>query len=134
MANLYMLIDAFKEDPEFAVFAGTELYLPDAVMGGAHGAVAGGANVFPKLFVELFHASLVHDHEKITSLRNQIIWLCNTLYVVSPSAARITISFKSALSIMGICSDEMALPLRKLEGADREKIAAYLKEMRIKFG
>jgi 4-hydroxy-tetrahydrodipicolinate synthase len=134
MANLYMLIDAFKEYPEFAVFAGTELYLPDAVMGGAHGAVAGGANVFPKLFVELYHASLVHDHEKITSLRNQIIWLCNTLYVVSPSAARITISFKTALSIMGICSDEMALPLRKLEGADREKIAAYLKEMRIKFG
>jgi 4-hydroxy-tetrahydrodipicolinate synthase len=134
MANLYMLIDAFKEDPEFAVFAGTELYLPDAVMGGAHGAVAGGANVFPKLFVELFHASLVHDHDKITSLRNQIIWLCNTLYVVSPSAARITISFKTALSIMGICSDEMALPLRKLEGADREKIAAYLLEMKIKFG
>jgi 4-hydroxy-tetrahydrodipicolinate synthase len=134
MANLYMLIDAFKEYPEFAVFAGTELYLPDAVMGGAHGAVAGGANVFPKLFVELYHASLVHDHEKITSLRNQIIWLCNTLYVVSPSAARITISFKTALSIMGICSDEMALPLRKLEGADREKIAAYLQEMRIKFG
>ena len=134
MANLYMLIDAFKEDPEFAVFAGTELYLPDAVMGGAHGAVAGGANVFPKLFVELYHASLVHDHEKITSLRNQIIWLCNTLYVVSPSAARITISFKTALSIMGICSDEMALPLRKLEGADREKIAAYLQEMKIKFG
>jgi 4-hydroxy-tetrahydrodipicolinate synthase len=134
MANLYMLIDAFKEYPEFAVFAGTELYLPDAVMGGAHGAVAGGANVFPKLFVELYHASLVHDHEKITSLRNQIIWLCNTLYVVSPSAARITISFKTALSIMGICSDEMALPLRKLEGTDREKIEAYLKEMRIKFG
>jgi 4-hydroxy-tetrahydrodipicolinate synthase len=134
MANLYMLIDAFKEYPEFAVFAGTELYLPDAVMGGAHGAVAGGANVFPKLFVELYHASLVHDHEKITSLRNQIIWLCNTLYVVSPSAARITISFKTALSIMGICSDEMALPLRKLEGTDREKIEAYLKEMKIKFG
>lgn len=133
MANLYMLIDAFKEDQNFAVFAGTELYLPDAVMGGAHGAVAGGANVFPKLFVDLYNAALKKDHEKITYLRDQIIWLCNTMYVVSPSAARITISFKTALSILGICSDEMALPLRKLEGADREKIAAYLKEMKIKF-
>ncbi len=47
-----------------------------------------------------------------------------------PVTARITISFKTALSIMGICSDEMALPLRKLEGVDREKIAAYLKEMK----
>ena len=133
MANLYMMIDAFKEDQDFAVFAGTELYLPDAVMGGAHGAVAGGANVFPKLFVDLYNAALVRDHETITRLRDQIIWLCNTMYVVSPSAARITISFKTALSLLGICSDEMALPLRKLEGADREKIAVYLEEMKLKF-
>ena len=133
MANLYMMIDAFKEDQNFAVFAGTELYLPDAVMGGAHGAVAGGANVFPELFVDLYNAAMVRDHEKITRLRDQIIWLCNTMYVVSPSAARITISFKTALSLLGICSDEMALPLRKLEGADREKIAVYLEEMKVKF-
>ncbi len=96
MANLYMMIDAFKEDQNFAVFAGTELYLPDAVMGGAHGAVAGGANVFPELFVDLYNAALVRDHEKISRLRDQIIWLCNTMYIVSPSAARITISFKTA--------------------------------------
>lgn len=133
MANLYMLIDAFKDDPNFGVFAGTELYLPDAVMGGAHGAVAGGANVFPKLFVDLYNAALAKDYETITYLKNQIIWLCNTMYVVSPSAARITISFKTALSIMGICSDEMALPLRKLEGADREQISVYLNEMKAKF-
>jgi len=133
MANLYMLIDAFKDDQNFAVFAGTELYLPDAVMGGAHGAVAGGANVFPKLFVDLYDAALKKDHEKITYLRDQIIWLCNTMYIVSPSAARITISFKTALSIMGICSDEMALPLMKLEGSDRQKISNYLDEMKIKF-
>jgi len=133
MANLYMLIDAFKDDQNFAVFAGTELYLPDAVIGGAHGAVAGGANVFPELFVDLYDAALARDHAKIAYLRDQIIWLCNTMYVVSPSAARITISFKTALSIMGICSDEMALPLRKLVGADREKISSYLDEMKTIF-
>ncbi|MCE1199965.1 MAG: dihydrodipicolinate synthase family protein [Marinilabiliales bacterium] len=130
MANLYMWIDAFKEDQNFAVFAGTELYLPDAVMGGAHGAVAGGANVFPKLFVDLYEAALKQDLPTINKLRDKIIWLCNTMYVVSPSAARITISFKTALSLLGICSDEMALPLMKLEGADKEQIATYLKEMK----
>ena len=133
MANLYMLIDAFKEDQDFAVFAGTELYLPDAVMGGAHGAVAGGANVFPKMFVDLYDAAMVKDYAKISVLRDQIIWLCNTMYVVSPSAARITLSFKTALSLLGICSDEMALPLMKLEGAEREKIASYLDEVKAKF-
>jgi 4-hydroxy-tetrahydrodipicolinate synthase len=133
MANLYMLIDAFKDDPNFAVFAGTELYLPDAVIGGAHGAVAGGANVFPKLFVDLYNAALHKDLDTIRLLRNQIIWLCNTMYVVSPSAARITLSFKTALSLLGICSDEMALPLRKLDETEREKIASFLQEMKLKF-
>jgi len=103
------------------------------VMGGAHGSVAGGANVFPKLFVDLYDAAVRKDLDTIARLKDQIIWLCNTMYVVSPSAARITISFKTALSIMGICSDEMALPLRKLEGEDRQKIADYLEEMKRRF-
>ena len=133
MANLYMLIDAFKDDKNFAVFAGSELFTSDALLHGAHGAVAGGANVFPKLFVDLYDASLKRDLEKIAYLKDQIIWLCKTMYVVSNSAARITISFKTALSIMGICSDEMALPLQKLEGKDRDKIASYLDEMKAKF-
>jgi 4-hydroxy-tetrahydrodipicolinate synthase len=132
MANLYMLIDAFREDPNFAVFAGTELYTSDAVMGGAHGSVAGGANVFPKLFVDLYEAAIRRDLVEIARLKDMIVWLCNTMYIVSSSAARITISFKTALSIMGICSDEMALPLMKLVGDDRMKIAGYLEEMKRK--
>lgn len=133
MANIYMLIDAFKDDQDFAVFVGTELYTSDAVIGGAHGSVAGGANVFPKLFVDLYDASVRRDLETVTFLKDQIIWLCNTMYQVSPSAARITIAFKSALSVMGICSDEMALPLQKLVGKDRQIIASYLDEMKRKF-
>jgi len=130
MANMYMLIDAFREFPDFAVFVGTELYTSDAVIGGAHGSVAGGANVFPKLFVDLYNASLSRDLDTIARLKSQIVWLCNTMYQVSPSAARITISFKAALSIMGICNDEMALPLTKLVGSDRLKIEGYLSDMK----
>jgi 4-hydroxy-tetrahydrodipicolinate synthase len=133
MANLYLLIDAFKDDQNFAVFAGTELYTSDAVMGGAHGSVAGGANVYPKLFVDLYDAAVRRDLDEIARLKDLIVWLCNTMYIVSPSAARITISFKTALSIMGICSDEMALPLMKLVGEDRQKIADYMEEMGRKF-
>jgi dihydrodipicolinate synthase/N-acetylneuraminate lyase len=133
MYNMYMLIDAFKDDQNFAVFVGSELYTSDAVIAGAHGSVAGGANVFPKLFVDLYHAALKKDHAAISALKDQVIWLCNTMYQVSPSAAKITISFKTALSIMGICNDEMALPLMKLAGRDRQKIEGYLDEMKAKF-
>lgn len=128
MSNLYYLIDAFKEDTEFSVFAGTELFLPDAVIAGGHGAVAGGANVFPKLFVDLYDAAVNRDDVKITKFRNKVIWLCNNLYKVGPSNARITVSIKCALSILGICNDEMALPLRKLDANGRKKVESLLSE------
>ncbi|MEI7423387.1 MAG: dihydrodipicolinate synthase family protein [Prolixibacteraceae bacterium] len=133
MANMYMLIDAFKEYQDFSLIVGTELYTSDALLGGAHGSVAGGANVFPKLFVDLYDASLKKDLVTIAKIKDQIVWLCNTIYQVSPSAARITISFKTMLSLMGICSDEMALPLMKLENEDRQKISSYLDEMKTLF-
>ena len=129
MANMYMLIDAFKEYPDFAIIVGTELYTSDAILAGAHGSVAGGANVFPEMFVDLYEASLKKDLVTIAKIKNKIVWLCNTMYQVSPSAARITISFKTMLALKGICSDEMALPLMKLEGENRQKISSYLHEM-----
>jgi 4-hydroxy-tetrahydrodipicolinate synthase len=133
MTKMYMLIDAFKGYPDFALFVGTELYTSDAILGGAHGSVAGGANVFPRMFVDLYEASLKKDLVTIAKIKNQIVWLCNTMYQVSPSAARITISLKTMLSIKGICSDEMALPLMKFGGENRQKISSFLDEMKIKF-
>jgi len=133
MAKMYMLIDAFKGYQDFSLFVGTELYTSDAILGGAHGSVAGGANVFPRMFVDLYEASQEKDLVTIAKIKNQIVWLCNTMYQVSPSAARITISLKTMLSIKGICSDEMALPLMKLGGENRQKISSYLDEMEIKF-
>jgi 4-hydroxy-tetrahydrodipicolinate synthase len=130
MCYLYTLIDEFKSDQNFAVFAGSELFLSDGVLAGAHGAVAGGANVFPRLFVNLYDAAIRRDLDEIARLKDQVIWFTKTIYQVAPSFARITISFKAALSILEICNDEMALPLRKLDTVDKQKIADYLLVMK----
>ena len=45
MAYLFSLIQEFKESPDFSIIAGTELFLPDTILQGGHGAVAGGANL-----------------------------------------------------------------------------------------
>ena len=47
-----------KDQTDFTYLLGPEEYLPDFILGGGHGGVNGGANLFPKLYVNLFNAAV----------------------------------------------------------------------------
>ena len=126
MSYFYSLIEAFKESPEFSIIVGTELFLPETIIYGGHGAVAGGANFLPELFVDLYNASLANNMEDIKILRSKVAFVNNSIYCVGKNASRITKGIKCALSVMDICEDHMALPLRKFENREREKVKGYL--------
>jgi len=128
MAFIYSLIEEFKDFPEFSVIAGTELYLPETIRYGGHGAVAGGANFFPKLFVDFYNASVQNDLEEISRLRDIVLKINDTIYTVGKYSSRITKGTKCAVSVMGICNDYMAQPLRKFELRERKRIEKHLKE------
>ncbi len=127
---LYSLIEEFKDSPEFSIIAGTELYLPETIIYGGHGAVAGGANFFPRLFVDLYDASVANDKEVIVTLRAQVLKLYDTIYSVGNHISRFTKGTKCALSVMGICNDHMALPLRKFNDTERGQIKKYVEEFK----
>tara|TARA_R100001369_G_scaffold81080_1_gene111810 strand:+ start:3696 stop:4607 length:912 start_codon:yes stop_codon:yes gene_type:complete len=126
MSYFYSLIEAFKETPEFSIIVGTELFLPETIIYGGHGAVAGGANFLPELFVDLYNASVANNLEDIKILRNKVAFVNSSIYCVGKNASRITKGIKCALSVMDICEDHMALPLRKFENREREKVKEYL--------
>ena len=65
LSLLHSILDAFKDAPEFSIIAGSELFLSETILNGGHGAVTGGANFFPRLFVELYDASVANDAKKI---------------------------------------------------------------------
>lgn len=119
---LYSLIEAFRDLPEFSVITGTELFLPETIFYGGHGAIPGGANIFPQLFVKLYEASVNKDFDTIVYLREKVMKLNNTIYKVSKNPSRITIGTKCALSVMGICNDYMVPPLHKMKPEERELI------------
>lgn len=129
MAYLFSLIQEFKDSPEFSVITGTELFLPDTILHGGHGAIAGGANLFPKLFVDLYNASLERDLDKIEILRDMVLQIDNTIYNVGKHKSRIIKGIKCALSVMDICSDYVALPLRKYKEEDRKKIEQHVMDL-----
>jgi len=124
------LVDAFRDIPEFAIITGTELFLPETILQGGHGAIAGGANIYPRLFVDIYEASLARDFEKIDELRKINIQLYNTIYAVTGNSSRYIRGIKCVLKTMGICNDYAALPLSKYDGEEKRKIEQYVADFK----
>jgi 2-dehydro-3-deoxy-D-pentonate aldolase len=129
MSYLFALIQEFRDFPDFSIITGTELFLPDTILQGGHGAVAGGANIFPRLFVDLYNASVEKDLEKIALLRDKVMTIEKTIFSVGKHKSRYIKGIKCALSVMGICDDYVAWPLHKFRPEDRKKIEQYLEEL-----
>lgn len=125
---LYKLIDEFKNSEDFSIFTGTEIFLPETIMNGGHGAVAGGANMFPHLFVKLYEAAMDRDLDTVDKLRHKVLRLYNTIYEVGKNSSRYTKGTKCGLSVMGICDDYMAPPFCRFGSKERQQIEKYIKE------
>jgi len=128
---LNSLIETFRDMPKFAIIVGTESYLSETIRHGGHGAVAGGANFLPKLFVNLYNASLQNNTEVIDELNEKVKYIYETIYSVGKYESRITKGIKGALSVMDICDDHMALPLRGFGSEERDKIKTYLENLKL---
>lgn len=129
MAYLLNLIREFRDSPEFSIIAGTELFLPDTILNGGHGSIAGGANIFPELFVDLYGAAVRRDIDEIGRLREKVMLINNTIFSIVDYDSRIIKGIKCALNAKGICSDYMAMPLRKFSDNERMKVRQYVAEL-----
>lgn len=128
LGYLHDLIFTFKDSSDFSVIAGTESFLSSTILHGGQGAIAGGANFFPKLFVDLYNASLNGDLLEIEQLNEKVDHIYETIYNVGRHSSRITKGTKCALSVLNICDDYMALPLRRFDMRERNKIEEYIRQ------
>lgn len=118
-----------KDRPDFTFMVGPEEILSEFVMLGGHGGVNGGANMFPKLYVELYNASIVRDFTKIVPLQQKVMQISTTIYNVGHYGSSYLKGLKCALSVMGICDDFMAEPFHRFKEPEREKIRQLLNEL-----
>uniref|UniRef100_UPI003217FCED dihydrodipicolinate synthase family protein n=1 Tax=uncultured Draconibacterium sp. TaxID=1573823 RepID=UPI003217FCED len=131
LAYLYALLDEFKNSSDFSIIVGTELFIPETMINGGHGAVPGGANLFPGLFVDLYEASKKGDIDKIAELREKIILIENKIYNISNDGSKYIKSIKCALSAMGICNGFVAMPFTPFDADTENKMKQILKEINI---
>jgi 4-hydroxy-tetrahydrodipicolinate synthase len=121
-----------RDVQDFTFMVGPEEFMSEFVLTGGHGGVNGGANMFPKLFVELYNASVTRDFEKITRLQQKVMQISTTIYKVGHYGSSYMKGLKCALSIMGICNDFMAEPFLRFKEPEREKIRQFLDELNYK--
>ncbi len=125
---LFSLIEEFKNDMQFSVITGNEAILPEMTKRGGHGAVAGGANFFPRLFVALYNACMINDTKAISKHLEWVNWISDTIYNVGKEESRYVKGTKCALSLMGLCQEYSARPITPFNETERAMVANFLAE------
>lgn len=122
------------ERPDFSLLVGPEELLAESVLAGAHGGVNGGANLFPRLYVDLYEAALAAQLDRVAALHNRVMQLGSTLYSVGKHSSAFIKGLKCSLSCLGVCDDFMAEPFHRFRPTQREQIERYLAELGVSPG
>lgn len=118
-----------RDRKDFAILIGPEEAMGEVVLMGASGGVAGGANLFPRTFVDIYDAAVAKDVDRVRELQERIMRVSSLIYGVGHHNSSFVKGVKCALSLMGICSDAMAAPREPFNAADRETIRCRLVEL-----
>ncbi len=122
------LVTLREERPDWKFFVGPEHLLAEAVKLGGDGGVNGGANVFPKLFVDAYEAAASGDDVTLAA-KVAIIDSWQRAYDIGKYASRHIKATKCALSLLGICEDFMAEPFHRFKAPERQLVKAILDEL-----
>jgi dihydrodipicolinate synthase/N-acetylneuraminate lyase len=112
--------------PDFALLVGVEEMLAEMVAQGAHGGVCGGANVYPRLYVDLYDAASRGDTEKVQSLQALVMTISNGVYHTGDLESSYLRGLKCACSMLGFGTGLMAEPYLALAEDERGAIRAAL--------
>ena len=130
MQYFQTLLYKLNDNPNFGLFVGPEEILAETVLMGGNGGVNGGANLFPELYVELYNAALEKDFSRIVPLQKLVMEISCNLYTVGTDQSSYLKGLKSALSILGICDDNMASPLIPFPEKEKSIIVQRLSQIR----
>jgi 4-hydroxy-tetrahydrodipicolinate synthase len=131
MIYFHQLIGVLRERPEWSLLIGPEELLAESVLLGGHGGVSGGANLCPRLYVDLYEAAKARDFDRAAKLHAQVMRISSTLYRVGRYGSAFIKGVKCALHELGICDDFMAEPFHRFRDEERTRVRACLAELGI---
>lgn len=129
MLYFHQLLATLADRPEFTLLMGPEQLLAEAVLLGGHGGVCGGANLLPRLYVDLYKAACAKDLSRVESLHKMVIRVNSTVFSVGQFESSFIKGLKCALSLLGICNDFLAEPFHRFREPQRDMVHKHMVEL-----
>ncbi len=107
---------------DFALLVGPEDLLAECVLFGGHGGMAGGSNLYPRLFVDLYNAAAAGDMTRVTALHQKAMTFCRAIYHGNNPLC----GLKYGLAYLGICSSVLTEPLMDYSSDGRAAVERYI--------
>jgi len=118
-----------SQRPDWTLMTGPEELLADALRAGVMGGVCGGANLFPRLYVDLYEADRQGDLQRVRELHEDVLQISQLLYSIGRHDSAVIKGIKCALSCLEICNDHMAPPLHCFQRAERRIVRQRLEQI-----
>lgn len=125
--DLAQIIDIKRQAPaDFTVLSGNDDQTLPLMACGADGVISVASNVAPKQMKALTRAVAASDLKEAIRLNNSLMPLYHACFIESNP-----IPAKAALSLMGLCRDEMRLPLLPASEGTRTLLADVLRKLEL---
>jgi 4-hydroxy-tetrahydrodipicolinate synthase len=124
-----------RERKDWVLLSGAEHLLTRSLDLGGDGAVCGGANIWPQLFVQIYEGetsltdTALADHKEVI---NDLVDKADRLGQIYGSVATgssMVKGLKAALAFMGICGETVATPLQNCSVAERRQIERLIQSL-----
>ena len=113
-------------DKDFCYFSGEDITALAYNSMGGRGCISVTANIAPRLCADMHEACKAGDYQTALQIHEQLVPLHQALFQ-EPNPAGI----KYALSLTGLCSDEIRLPLLPVSDATREVIRRSVESLNL---
>ena len=117
-----------RQRPDWSLLVGFEHMLIDTLRAGGDGGVLAGANLSPRLLVELYEAVVGNCEQRIEEIQQQLA-IQRRIYTLGDSVLAAIQGIKCALSLRGICADQMTSPFDCLSPDQRRQVMAILGDL-----
>jgi 4-hydroxy-tetrahydrodipicolinate synthase len=131
MLYFHQLLSLREERPDFTLLMGPEQLLAETILLGGHGGVCGGANLLPRLYVDLYEAACAKDLARMETLHKAVMQVNATVYSVGQFESSFIKGLKCALSLLGICGDFLAEPFHRFREPQRSMVRKHMEVLGI---
>ena len=125
-SNMDQLATILRDRPgDFSVFAGDDNWTLPMLALGSDGVISTCSNEIPGEMAEMCDAAFAGDWERARRVHERFLPLMKANFVGGPNPVPV----KAAMSMLGLCEDNLRMPLLPLEEPFRGRMRAVLEEV-----